>query len=105
MIDPATFSTLALSFAGATELPHFEKKSFRVRNKIFATLDIEKKQASVKLTETDQFIFSTIDPAIIYPVANKWGAQGWTIVELTKVKKRILNEILTKAYENVASKK
>jgi hypothetical protein len=42
MITESFFRELALSFPEATEAPHFEKTSFRVKNKIFATLDLKK---------------------------------------------------------------
>jgi predicted DNA-binding protein (MmcQ/YjbR family) len=53
MVDIETFRQLALSFPGTVELPHFDKASFRVNKKIFATLDIENKRACVMLTEID----------------------------------------------------
>ena len=39
MVSIDTFRKLALSFPEATEEPHFEKTSFRVKKKIFATYD------------------------------------------------------------------
>ena len=39
MVSIDTFRKLALSFDEAVEQPHFEKPSFRVNKKIFATLD------------------------------------------------------------------
>lgn len=96
---------LALSFDEAEELPHFEKASFRVKKKIFATLDTTSNHAVLKLSEADQSVFSAFDPAIIYPVANKWGKQGWTIVELKKVRKDLFKDALTCAYCAVAPAK
>ncbi|MBC7887384.1 MAG: MmcQ/YjbR family DNA-binding protein [Ferruginibacter sp.] len=105
MIDIETFKNLALSFPETVELPHFEKTSFRIKNKIFATLDTNYLKACLKLTETDQSVFCAIDKTIIYPVNNKWGKQGWTFVELQQVKKTILKDILSKAYTSVAPMK
>jgi len=45
MINIDTFRKLALAFDHVVEQPHFEKTSFRVKKKIFATLDIEKRLA------------------------------------------------------------
>ncbi len=104
MVSIATFRKLALSFPEATEEPHFEKISFRVRKKIFATFDVGKNTASLKLSGIDQNIFSLVDPSIIYPVANKWGQQGWTTVEMKKVKKQLFMEALSAAYCEVAPK-
>ena len=105
MVSIDSFRKLALSFPEATEEPHFEKTSFRVKKKIFATYDGKLKRACIKLSEIDQSVFSSIDSTIIFPVDNKWGKQGWTIIELAKIQKSIFNEAMTKAYCNVAPKK
>ncbi|MGB4770722.1 MAG: MmcQ/YjbR family DNA-binding protein [Chitinophagaceae bacterium] len=102
MVDLMYFRQLALSFPEAKEEPHFEKISFRVRKKIFATYDQAKNRACLKLTEADQDIFSLAGPDIIYPVDNKWGKQGWTLIELAKVQKKLFNDALTTAYKTVA---
>jgi hypothetical protein len=102
MVDLKTFKQLALSFSGVEEQPHFEKTSFRVKKKIFATTDSD--IACVKLSEVDQSVFCAFDKTIIYPVNNKWGKQGWTLVELKKVPKDMLKDLLTTAYNEVTSK-
>jgi hypothetical protein len=38
-------------------------------------------------------------------VPSKWGKQGWTCVALKKIKKAMLQDILTTAYKCVAPKK
>jgi hypothetical protein len=105
MVSIETFKKLALSFPEVTEEPHFEKTSFRVKKKIFATYDKKNKLACIKLSEIDQDVFSSTDKTIIYPVANKWGKQGWTLIELKKVHKDIFADALTTAYCEVAPKK
>ena len=105
MVSIDTFRTLALSFPEATEEPHFEKTSFRVKKKIFASYDVKKEIACIKLSEIDQNVFSSADKEIIYPVDNKWGKQGWTLIEMKKVKKELFIDALTTAYCEVAPKK
>lgn len=105
MVSIDTFRKLALSFPEATEEPHFEKTSFRVKKKIFATYDEAKNRACIKLSEIDQDVFSSADKTIIYPVDNKWGKQGWTLIELKKVRKDLFADALTTAYCEVAPKK
>ena len=95
----------SLSLPEATEEPHFEKISFRVKNKIFATFDERNNRATLKLSKDDQFAFSAIDEAVIYPVSNKWGKQGWTVIELDKADDKILRGALVAAYCEVAPKK
>ena len=105
MVDIETFRQLALSFPGTVEQPHFEKTSFRVNKKIFATLSLADNRAVLKLSEIDQSVFSSFDNTIIYPVNGNWGKQGWTKVELKKVRKDMLKDILKTAYCEVAPKK
>ncbi|MFH6982658.1 MmcQ/YjbR family DNA-binding protein [Marinoscillum sp. 108] len=102
MVSPEDFQKMALEFPETEELPHFEKTSFRVNKKIFATLDLTHLQASLKLSIAEQDIFSLGQAGVIYPVPNKWGKQGWTIVVLRKIDKTLLRAVLTSAYCQVA---
>ncbi len=95
---------LALSFDETLELPHFDRTSFRVRNKIFATLIEKEKRAVLLLSPVDQSVFCKFDPSAMYPVPNKWGKKGATIVELRKVRKDLFTDALTVAYCRVAPK-
>ena len=105
MINIATFKKIALSFAETNEQPHFEKTSFRVGKKIFATYDSKNNRACNKLSIADQDIFCLYDKSIIFPVHNKWGKQGWTFIHLSKIKKQLFTDALTLAYGEVAPKK
>ena len=96
---------LALSFPETTEEPHFEKISFRVAKKIFATYDDKNKRASIKLSEINQDVFCKADKAVIYPLDNKWGKQGWTLIEMKKVRKDLFTDAVTTAYCEVAPKR
>ena len=102
MVDTETFKLMALSFPGTVDAPHFDRIAFRTKARIFATLHTTLQQANLKLTIIDQSVFSAIGPAIIYPLNNKWGKQGWTCVELKKVRKTILKDALSKAYKLAA---
>jgi len=86
-------------------MPHFERTSFRVNKKIFATLDVKSGIACLMLTEVDQSVFSSYDKSIIYPVPNKWGKQGATFVVLKKVPKAMLKDAMTQAYNKLTTKK
>ena len=104
MVTLETFRQLALSFPGAEERPHFEKISFRVKNKIFATLSATENRACLKLSLVNQSVFCAYDKNIIYAVPNKWGQQGWTLFELQKIKKEMLKDALSTAYDEVLLK-
>jgi predicted DNA-binding protein (MmcQ/YjbR family) len=101
MISVNAFRELALSFPGTEESPHFEKTSFRIKNKIFATLDQEKGIATLKFSEIDQSVFCSYDKSVIYPVPNKWGRQGWTHVVLKRIPKEMMLDALDTAYKAV----
>lgn len=105
MVSVKTARELALAFDEATEAPHFEIFAFKVNKKIFSSLNEAKKLMMVKLTEIDQDVYCSIDKNIIYPVPGGWGKQGATYIELGKVKKDLLKEVLTTAYCTVAPKK
>ena len=96
---------LALSFPETSEQPHFEKTSFRVGKKIFATYDQVNNRLCIKLNEIDQHAFSAFDKTTIYPVPNKWGQQGWTFIELNTVNEDALKDAVIQAYIAVAPKK
>lgn len=99
------FRNIAMSFSDTVEMPHFEKASFRVKKKIFATLDEKNERACLKLSVSEQDLFSLFDKKIIYPVPNKWGKQGWTFVELALVKDEMLVDAVAAAYNEIAAKK
>jgi predicted DNA-binding protein (MmcQ/YjbR family) len=105
MVTIDQLRALALSFPETTEEPHFEKTSFRVKKKIFVTYDVINHRACIKLSDTDQGIFCCFDKAIIYPVANKWGKQGWTLIEMNTISDEMFTDAVTAAYRTVAPKK
>ena len=104
MVDTETFRQLSLSFANTNEQPHFEKTSFRVGGKIFATLDIENLKACLKFSPYDQQQYCLINKAI-FPVENNWGRNGWTFIQIDKITEELMVEALTSAYKEVSKTK
>jgi len=102
MVDIKTFTELALSFEESAEQPHFHKSSFRVRKKIFATLDTEAKTVVVKLSDHEQATFIDFGDGSIAPVKGAWGKQGWTEISLKTVTKDLLTYALKTSYCRVA---
>jgi hypothetical protein len=105
MVTQQTYRDLALALPGVTEAPHFDKQSFRWRNKIFATLWVKENRAMLKLSLIDQSVFCAFDNSIIYPVPNAWGKQGATFVELAAVREDMFTDVLNCAYQNLVGKK
>lgn len=94
----------ALAFPESVEMPHFEKSSFRVAKKIFATLDKKNHKVVVKLNAIDQSVFSAGNTGIS-ALKNAWGRQGWTVIELKKVRKTLFKDALQTSYNEVAPKR
>src|SRR5258705_738610 len=105
MVTTAIVRELALSFPETDEHPDFDRSAFRVKKKIFATLDEARKRVMVKLSATDQSVFCAYDDSVIYPVPGGWGRNGATYIELSKVRKSMLKDALTTAYCTVAPPK
>jgi predicted DNA-binding protein (MmcQ/YjbR family) len=105
MVTAQEVEAWALALPNAVQLPHFEKKSYRIKKKIFATLDVSKNRLVVKLSDVDQSVFCSHNPEIIYPLPNAWSKQGYTIIEMKKVRKDLCREALRVSYENVLNGK
>jgi predicted DNA-binding protein (MmcQ/YjbR family) len=105
MVSLALLQKLALSFPETSEEPHFEKTSFRVKKKIFATYNHQKNRACVKLSAIDQQVFCMTNKEIIYPVDSKWAKQGWTLISMEQVREEVFIDAVTTAYCEVAPPK
>ena len=105
MISIATFRIMVLLFPETVEQPHFEKTSFRIRKKIFATLDEKTQIVVLKLSLIDQSVFCDIDKSMIFPAEGGWGKHGWTKVALKKINRSVLKDVLTTSYCLVAPPK
>lgn len=105
MVDMPTFRKWALALPDAAEAPHFDKTSFRVHKKIFATMHIKKNCAMLKLSLEDQSVFCAYDNTIFFPVNGFWGKRGCTFVDLGKVRKDMFKDALNAAYQEVSAPK
>ncbi|MEL6675520.1 MAG: MmcQ/YjbR family DNA-binding protein [Bacteroidota bacterium] len=105
MVSLEHFRKLALSLPEATEEPHFEKSSFRVRKKIFATAETTSSLVVVKLSPLDQSVFCAQEGGAIIPVKGAWGKKGWTHADLSLIHPDLLEDLLITAYVTVAPKK
>ena len=95
----------ALSLPETEEKPHFDLTSFRVKNKIFATIHADKNYVMVKLSVIDQSVFCAYNKEVIFPVPGGWGQRGATFIDLKKVKKSMLIDAITTAWKTTASPK
>ena len=100
MSNSKTFRELALSFPDVTEAKHFDRAAFKAK-KIFATLQEEANIGMLQLSPIDQSLYCKIDAEIIYPVPGGWGLKGATYIDLKKIKKPLLKEMMTIAYKKI----
>lgn len=92
----------ALELPETEEKPHFHLTSFRVKNKIFASIHADKNYVMVKLTPVDQSVFCSFNKDVIFPVPGGWGKKGATFINLKKVKRPMLLDALTTAWKTTA---
>ncbi len=103
MISLADFQEMALSFEGVTSQGHFDRQSFRAR-RIFATVAADGKSANLLLSPEQQQMKCEFHAASFFPVANKWGERGWTVVRFADADPEILALALEEAWRNGAAK-
>jgi hypothetical protein len=96
---------MALALPEVEEKPHFHLTSFRIKNKIFATIHADKNYLMVKLSPINQSVFCSYNKEVIFPVPGGWGTKGATFINLKKVRKAMLLDALTTAWKTTAPKK
>lgn len=103
-VGAALFRKLALSLPEAIEAPHFERASFRVKGKIFATLEESPGKATLKFMPDQQEMMTAAEPAIFRRVPNVWGDKGWTWMDLKAADRKAAESALKTAHANVTAK-
>jgi hypothetical protein len=98
MVTPEEAKTIALSFEGTDEKPHFHRTAFTVKGKIFAILLAKDETLNLMFDPQTQFIFCPPDSDVIFPVPNKWGLKGATTINLNKANKKLVKCALKEAY-------
>ena len=105
-MTPSAFRKLALSLPGAHEEPHFERTSFRVGKKIFATMTADGSEAMVRVQPHD-FVESLLEskPAVFFSHGGWTTRLGAVGVRLAKAPAGLLCELLTESWARVAPKR
>src|SRR5690348_12357413 len=101
MVSPAQVRKLALSLPEAQESSHFDQPDFRVRGKIFATLDVDGKRGTLKLAPELQAMVLDARGEAFFPAAGYWGQQGWTNYHVAKVELGELKGLMEEAWLRV----
>jgi predicted DNA-binding protein (MmcQ/YjbR family) len=95
------FRQLALAMPGAVEASHMGHPDFRIKGKIFASLQPVKSEACVKLRPDQQEMVVVAEPAVVRPVNGAWGRHGWTWVTLGATDKVTALSLIKMAFANV----
>jgi hypothetical protein len=100
------FRRLALALPEAVEGSHFGNPDFRIGDKIFATLSLQKEGYGVLMLSPEQQAGMVEDaPRTFSPVPGGWGRSGSTRVRLAKVAPDILSATLRIAWRRKAPKR
>ena len=95
---------IALTLEGTTEAPHFDRTAFKT-DRTYATLASDGRTANLKFSRDDQDFKCMVMPEAFTPVANAWGRQGWTVVDLSKLQESDLSNALELAWRGATRAK
>jgi hypothetical protein len=103
-VTPAALRKLALALEGAHEEPHFDRTSFRFKNRIFATMTPDGKQAMVGVPLDAVSMLLDSDPELFFSYG-KWTTNHGAIgVRLAKIDAGLMKQLLTDSYWSVVHK-
>ena len=92
---------IALSLAGTTEAPHFDRAAFKVK-RIYVTLAADGRSANLNFTPDEQEFKTMLAPEVFQAIDNGWGRQGWTTITLATASEDELRAALELAYAHAA---
>ncbi len=78
---------------------------FRIRGKIFATLNSDEARGMAKLTPDQQAMFVRTEPKVFQPVPGAWGRRGCTYIRLEVATEPSVRQALIAAWRNTAPKR
>jgi len=99
------FRALALALPDSVQGFHMGHVDFRVRGKIFASLDGAETEGNVKLEPGRRDALAQRFPGALHPHRGAWGVQGWTRLPLTAAPSALVNEALYASFRLVAPPK
>lgn len=105
-MTPDALRRLALSLPEAHEAPHFERTSFRVGKKIFATMTADGREAMVRLESPDDVegLLAT-HPGVFFSYGTWTIRNGALGVRLAKASAAMMRQLVVGAWKGVAPKR
>jgi hypothetical protein len=104
MVSAQEFRNLVSSLPEAEERETWGHPTFRVRDKMFATLSDDGSSATVKATLPEQAALVAAAPAT-FDVPAYVGRHGWVGIQLATVDPTELRELLVEAWRQTAPKR
>ncbi len=105
-ITAAAFRKAAMAMPEAIEAPHFERTSFRVGKKIFATMTADGTEAMVKVTPKER-VHALLDahPGAFFSYGGWTERLGALGIRLGKADSAIVRALLIDAWRQAAPKR
>ena len=104
MVTADELRQVALSLPEAEERETWGHPTFRVRDKMFATLSDDGQQAGVKTTKQEQSALIATAPET-FGIPDYVGRHGWVSVQLATADPAELRELLVEAWRQTAPKR
>jgi hypothetical protein len=101
--NAADFRRIALSFEGAGEYPHFDRRAFKARV-TFATLAPDELSANIKFAPDEQALKCAVAPDAFAALDNARGRRGWTSATLAALSEVELKAALEMAWRHAGPK-
>jgi len=102
-MDPEEFRAFALSMPEAVEVEAWGHPTFRVRDRIFATLANDGSSAGAKTTKLEQIALVSSEPDT-FSVPGYVGRYGWVSINLEQVDPDHARELVEEAWRQTAPK-
>ncbi|MFC6230374.1 MmcQ/YjbR family DNA-binding protein [Paenibacillus allorhizosphaerae] len=104
MISLTEIRELALSLPGAEEVKHWGKSSFRMNNKIFAVIQVDRKTLTVKTTKEEREFSIQMAPET-YSIPDSFSNLNYMHINLETAKDAEVKNCIRNAWGCVAPKK
>jgi len=104
MISLESYRAAALALADVSEVEHFGMLAFQRGKTRFAAFDPKKGVLSLRLPLTDSVRADGIVRGVLEPAPGKYGAEGWTNVDLERLEWAEFSGLLETAHAGATPK-
>jgi hypothetical protein len=104
MVTADELKRWALALPETEQTDHWGKASFRVRNKIYAVIQLDRVTAVIKTTLEERAAYTSMEPEV-YQIPDSFSNLAYMTVRLDRADSEELRMLLTKAWKLAAPKK